>query len=100
MFVPEYIPRSATRTKRLMPRSPTASSSAGLSVWWSSVLPGNVAKEMGMPLSSRKSPSWTMGCLRFSLLTPNFRSPVTVFPSSPSKSSSGLAVSTKKFVTS
>ena len=100
MFVPEYMPRSATRTKRLIPRSPAASSIAGLSVWWSSVFPGKVAKEIGMPLPSRKSPSCTIGCLRLSLLTPNFLSPATAFPSASSKSSSGLAASKKKFVTS
>ena len=57
--------------------------------------------EIGMPLSSRKSPSWTMGCLRFSLLTPILRRPFsTTLPSASVVSGSGRGVSKKKFVTS
>ena len=66
----------------------------GLSVWWSSVLPGNISNDTGMPLSSMKSPIWTMGCFLFSLLTPNFLRPFsTTLPASSRTSSSASAIS-------
>ena len=108
MFVPEYMPLSATSMKRPSPNVSTLSRMAGLSVWWSSVLPGNIPNDTGMPLSSMNSPICTMGCFLFSLLTPNLRRPATVlvvfFPSpsvsSTSTSSSASGISKKKFVTS
>ena len=101
MFVPEYMPLSATSMKRPRPNVSTVCLMAGLSVWWSSVLPGNIPNDIGIPLSSMKRPIWTIGCLRFSLLTPNFLKPGrTTFPASSSSSSSASPISKKKFVTS
>ena len=87
--------------KRPSPNVSTLSRMAGLSVWWSSVLPGNIPNDIGMPLSSMNSPICTMGCRLFSLLTPNFLSPgLTTFPSPSTSSSSASPISKKKFVTS
>ncbi len=93
---------------RSSPNVSTVSFMAGLSEWWSSVLPGNIPNEIGMPLPSMKSPVCTMGCFLFSLLTPNLRKPTTVsadlFPplsdTSTSMSGSASGISKKKFVTS
>ena len=108
MFVPEYMPLSATSMNRSSPNVSTVFFMAGRSVWWSSLLPGNIPNDIGMPLSSMNSPICTIGCFLFSLLTPNLRSPTTVsvvfFPSlsvtSTSTSSSASGISKKKFVTS
>jgi hypothetical protein len=72
-FAAESIPASATTTMSCAPWRCANALSTGIRVVVSALLPSNRCTSSGNPAGSTKSPAWTCGPARCSLLIPTLR---------------------------